>query len=60
MRWTGWCRDIFQHAADEVAHVDEGRVLGPVELRDRRLGASTPVAPAIWVRPVARATSMPR
>ena len=51
---------IFQHAADEIAHVDQRRS------REGRGAVCTaasevePVAPATCVRPAARATSMPR
>ena len=50
---------VFQHAADEVAHVDEGEVRQRVMRLDRS-SEVRPVAAATWVRPVARATSMPR
>ena len=55
----GMGAQIFQHAADEIAHVEQRGLWQIVERLDRRL-RGRPVAPATWVRPVARATSMPR
>ena len=54
----GMGAQIFERAADEIAHVEQRRLGQIVERLDRRLGGA-PVAPATWVSPVARATSMP-
>ena len=58
-RGTGWAADIFEHAADEVAHVDQRGLGQVIELRTAA-SELAPVAPAIWASPAARATSMPR
>ena len=51
---------IFEHAADEIAHVDERHLAkASAELRTAASEVE-PVAPATWSRPQARATSMPR
>ena len=51
--------DVFQHAANEIAHVDQrdlGQAVQPLD----RASEVEPVAPATWSRPAARATSTPR
>ena len=48
-RGTGWRAQIFQHAADEIAHVDQRRSRAGRGASAPRLPRSTPVAPATWV-----------
>ena len=50
---------IFEHAADEVAHVDERDLRQIVQLLHRRLGGVCRSSRRPAVRPAARATSMP-
>ena len=51
---------VFQHAAGEVAHVDQGMLGQAVEALHRRLGGRARGAGDMGRGPPARATSMPR
>ena len=58
-RGTGMGFQIFQHAADKIAHFDERHLGQPCKARTA-FSEVLPVEPAICAMPLARATSMPR
>ena len=55
----GMLAQIFQEAADKIAHLDQ-RVIGQAVQRADAASEVSPVAAPMWTQPLARATSTPR